>query len=179
MRRLKFIMLMLLGVASLATSCKDDVNDEPSMVDGDRFINIAFGVVDTENNDVLETWYNENCVPYAQPIKGQFVSGPSATDVNVLCSTLNSAEGYVLSASIAEASVIARSGNVMLSLSIFDGDAEKIEISCDKNAPGYDTWLYKDEPLQKRTFVLGKENVPFHFMTLVRHDDGTYTLKQN
>ncbi len=176
MKRLRPLLTVLLMIfLYVFTSCKDEAIEDDPFLDADRFIHIAFCVTDDDGNDLLELWYKENCIPEIQTITGRFITGPIGSDTSVLCTKVQNENCYMMTTSIAEAVLKMRNGNIVYQVPLFKDDIEKIEISCDKNStPSYDSWLYKGHKLQQHVIA----NEVLYFVTLVRHDDGTYTLKE-
>lgn len=166
MKKMKYFLWILVGVAASVTlwACKDDV-----MIDDAAPHPFFFYVEDEAGNDILierqdgKVQYNEDRVLItAITNRCKYLSINSAIcDVDILIYKWKGKREYVMINPL-------MSKYTKLWIKLFNDDTEEIVFEAKKYLDKRNEiiWIYKGTEFTK------------HQVTLVRHDDGTYTMKK-
>lgn len=191
MRQLKIFVLMLLGVAALIgfTSCEegiikyhdaDEISEIPkevgSIIDADVHFPLYVFIEDESGNDMVNRWYtlyqseNEDEI-YQERIDYTLPE--------------NGSQSFIVIVNLAP---LHKNDCITKTIKVFRNDVENLEftgkcIDYDCMGGGAIAWKFKDVEIpvlsKEEVHKEGKRIVSYSEITLVRHDDGTYSLKQN
>lgn len=183
---------MLLGVAALIgfTSCEEgiikyheteEVSENPKeelkiVADADFYFHLYVFIEDESGNDLVNRWYTLYQSKKYDEIYQEGIDHTLPGD---------GSQSFMVMSNLA---MLHKNDCITKTIKVFKNDAEHLTftgkcIDYDWMGGGAVTWKFKDVEIPILSTEEGQKEekhvVPYSEITLVRHDNGTYSLKQN